>query len=65
LSLVKKEAAIMIKDQEAMDKLLPEAIRIIDDEEKRRNLSINIAEIGKPDSAKVIAEEVLKMARKK
>jgi UDP-N-acetylglucosamine:LPS N-acetylglucosamine transferase len=48
-----------------MDKLLPEAIRIIDDEEKRRNLSINIAEIGKPDSAKVIAEEVLKMARKK
>ncbi len=65
LSLVKKEAAIMIKDQEAKDKLLPEAIKITDDEEKRRNLSINIAEIGKPDSARVIAEEVLKMARKK
>src|SRR6056297_798785 len=65
LSLVKKEAAIMIKDQEAKDKLLPEAIKITDDEEKRRNLSINIAENGKPDSARVIAEEVLKMARKK
>lgn len=63
-SLVGKNAAIMIKDHEAKEKLWPEVLSIINDEEKRSNLSINIATIGKPDSAKIIAEEVIKLANR-
>jgi UDP-N-acetylglucosamine--N-acetylmuramyl-(pentapeptide) pyrophosphoryl-undecaprenol N-acetylglucosamine transferase len=61
--LVKKNAAILVKDQDAREKLIDQAFRILDDDPIRKALSSNIAGIAKPDSAKQIAESVIQLAQ--
>lgn len=63
LALVHKDAAIYVKDIEAQDKLLPEALKVINDETKLKELSSNIAKLALPDAAEVIAKEVLKLIK--
>jgi UDP-N-acetylglucosamine--N-acetylmuramyl-(pentapeptide) pyrophosphoryl-undecaprenol N-acetylglucosamine transferase len=58
-ALVEKNAAILIKDQEAMTSLVPEALRLLNSAEERQTLSNNISKLALRDSAKVIAEQVL------
>lgn len=64
LALVNKEAAIYVKDVEAMDKLLPVALSTVADAALLESLSLNIAKLALPDSAEIIAKEVLKLADK-
>ena len=64
LALVNKEAAIYVKDAEAMDKLLPVALSTVADAALLESLSLNIAKLALPDSAEIIAKEVLKLAEK-
>ena len=64
LALVEKEAAVYIKDSEANDKLLPTAIELVLNEEKLKAMSEKIAKLALPDSASIIAKEVIKLARK-
>lgn len=61
LALVEKGAAIYVKDAEAQEKLLPTALRTIADNDKLQSLSEHIARLALPDSATVIAKEVLKL----
>lgn len=61
MSLVKKGAAVMIKDIEAEEKLINEILELIEDTEKQKILSKNIDGMALRDSAKIIAEEVLKL----
>ncbi|WP_418697207.1 undecaprenyldiphospho-muramoylpentapeptide beta-N-acetylglucosaminyltransferase [Bacteroides sp.] len=61
LALVNKDAAIYVKDVEAKEKLLPVALETIADAAKLKNLSENIAKLALPDSATIIAKEVLKL----
>lgn len=61
LALVNKDAAIYVKDVEAKEKLLPVALETIADAEKLKSLSENIAKLALPDSATIIAKEVLKL----
>jgi UDP-N-acetylglucosamine--N-acetylmuramyl-(pentapeptide) pyrophosphoryl-undecaprenol N-acetylglucosamine transferase len=63
LALVHKDAAIYVKDIEAQEKLLPEALKVINDETKLKELSSNIAKLALPDAAEVIAKEVLKLIK--
>ena len=60
LALVDKDAAIYVKDVEAKEKLLPVALETIANPEKLQDLSKNIAKLALPDSATIIAKEVLK-----
>lgn len=62
LALVNKQAAIYVKDCEAKDTLLKVALATVNDKEKLNDLSKNIAKLALPDSAKIIAQEVLKLA---
>lgn len=62
LALVNKDAAIYVKDMEAEEKLMPTAMKIITDAERLKKLSENIAKLALPDSATVIAKEVLKLS---
>ena len=55
-----KDAAIYVKDVEAKEKLLPVALETIANPEKLQDLSKNIAKLALPDSATIIAKEVLK-----
>ena len=63
LALVNKDAAIYVKDVEAKEKLLPAALETISNAEKLKSLSENIAKLALPDSATIIAKEVLKLIK--
>lgn len=64
LALVNKDAALYVKDAEAGEKLLPTALQTIADAPKLASLSANISKLALPDSARVIAQEVLKLIEK-
>ena len=63
LALVDKDAAIYVKDMEAQEKLLPVALATVKDSGKLKELSNNIAKLALPDSATIIAKEVLKLIK--
>ena len=63
LALVNKDAALYVKDAEAKDTLIPLAIKTVVDETRLQTLSENVLKLGLPDSAKIIAQEVLKLAK--
>jgi UDP-N-acetylglucosamine--N-acetylmuramyl-(pentapeptide) pyrophosphoryl-undecaprenol N-acetylglucosamine transferase len=62
-SLADKNAAVLIRDQEARNELVQKAFDILKDDQQAKALSDHISEIAKPDSARTIAEEVLKLAK--
>jgi UDP-N-acetylglucosamine--N-acetylmuramyl-(pentapeptide) pyrophosphoryl-undecaprenol N-acetylglucosamine transferase len=62
MALVKKDAAILVKDGEASRRLVETAIDLINDANRQQLLSTNIRKMAFPDSANVIAKEVLKLA---
>jgi len=62
MALVNKNAAIMIKDMEASEKLMDYALDLIKSDGQIKKLSENIKGMALSDSAKNIAEEVLKLS---
>lgn len=63
MALVNKEAALMVKDSEAREKLIPLAIEKLTDKEKNYiKLGENAKRMALPDSADIIADEVIKLA---
>lgn len=50
-ALVDKGAAVMILDADACDRLVPEAVALINDETRLQNLSENIAKLARTDAA--------------
>ncbi|WP_420187775.1 undecaprenyldiphospho-muramoylpentapeptide beta-N-acetylglucosaminyltransferase [Bacteroides pyogenes] len=65
LALVNKEAAIYVKDSDAEQKLIETAVIAVNNERKLKELSENIARLALPDSARIIAQEVLKLAERR
>ena len=64
MALVNKDAAIYVKDCEAPGILIDKAINTVTDSQKLNSLSENIKKLGLKNSADVIADEVVKLARK-
>lgn len=62
MALVNKDAAIHIADRESAAKLIPAAISLVRDESRLASLSENILKLALPDSAEIIAREVLRLA---
>ena len=62
LALVNKDAALYVKDAEAPDKLLQLAIDTVNNEDKLKSLSENVLKLALPDSANIIAREVIKLS---
>lgn len=65
LALVNKQAAIYVKDSEAESILMDIALSTVNNEQKLKELSENIAKLALPDSARIIAQEVIKLAEAK
>ena len=63
MALVNVDAALYVKDAEAPDKLLELAITTVKDEQKLNTLSKNVLKLALPDSADIIADEVIKLAK--
>lgn len=62
LALSTRDAAIYIKDAEAPDILLQTAIDTVNDDAKLKTLSENVLKLALPDSANIIAKEVINLA---
>ncbi len=62
MALVKNEAAVMIKDADAVKRLIPTAIKMATDKERLRAIGANASKMAVKDSALVIAKEVIKLA---
>ena len=63
LALVSRDAALYVKDSEAIHNLIPVALDTVRDDKKLKSLSENIATLALPDSANIIAKEVLKLIK--
>ena len=63
LALANRDAAIYVKDAEAPATLLELAVKTVNDEDKLRSLSENVLKLALPDSADIIAKEVIKLAK--
>ena len=61
MALVNKNAAVLIKDIEATDKLIPEALTLLSDAEKCNELSLNIASLGRPNATEDIVNQLEKI----
>ncbi len=63
MALVNREAAVLVRDAEAAERLIPTALRLIKDEEQLMSLHTNVLQLAQRDSAKRIAEEVMTLAK--
>ena len=61
MALVRKDAAMIVKDAEAMEKMIPTALELLKDPEKIKTLEENAGKMALPDAAMKIAEEVYKL----
>ena len=64
MALVNRDAAILVKDADAAESLLPLAVKTVNDEARLKSLSENILKLALPDSAVIIAKEVIRMAER-
>lgn len=65
LALVEKGAARLVRDAEAVEKMLQEALLVLENEALAFSLSESIRQLGRPNAAEAIAREVIKLAETK
>ncbi|MCF0201724.1 MAG: undecaprenyldiphospho-muramoylpentapeptide beta-N-acetylglucosaminyltransferase [Bacteroidaceae bacterium] len=64
MALVSRQAAIYVKDAEAPDRVIKEAITAVNNDELLNTLGTNIKKLALPDSANIIADIVIRTAKK-
>jgi UDP-N-acetylglucosamine--N-acetylmuramyl-(pentapeptide) pyrophosphoryl-undecaprenol N-acetylglucosamine transferase len=64
MALVNRDAALYVSDAEAPQKLITLAIETVNDPARLQQLSQNILKMALPDSAEIIAKEVIKLSEK-
>lgn len=65
LALTTRDAAVYVKDAEAVRTLIPRALNAVADDALLAKLSKNIKTLAHPDAARIIAREVIKLAEEK
>lgn len=61
MSLVNKEAAIMVPDKDAREQLVDEALKLLFDEQRAREFSERISTLARPNATEDIVNEVEKL----
>jgi len=64
-ALVEKEAAMLLPDSEARERLKDFIFELAEDEQKRKSLAANIKKMAYPDAADTIAEAIMNMAKER
>jgi len=64
MALVSKDAAVLVKDVDAKEVLIPQALALMNATEQCEALQKNIAPLGKPNATKSIVDELEKIAVK-
>ena len=62
MALVEKDAAIHVADIKAKEEMIKVAIATVQDKDRIATLERNVVELGRPNAAEVIADEVIKLA---
>ena len=62
MALVNRQAALLVRDANAPEELIPLALETVVNLEKLQMLGQNAAAMALPDSARIIADEVMKLA---
>jgi len=62
LALANRDAALYVRDADAPDTLLSLAVETVSDEGKLKSLSENVLKLALPNSAEIIAKEVINLA---
>lgn len=62
-SLVAKDAAILITDQEAEKVLVPKALELLEDEDLKKELATNIKQLAKPNATEDIVKIIFSMIK--
>lgn len=63
MALVKTDAAIHVSDSDVKSKLIPEVLRLMNDDALKARLSENIVKHGKTNAAVDIAKQVMKLVK--
>lgn len=64
MALVRRDAALMVKDAEAEEKLLPTAMELLHDGDRIGIISANALKMAKMDAAQTIVDEVYRLMEK-
>lgn len=62
MSLVKKDAALLVRDADAVETLIPTAIGLVKDKQRLARLSEQVVRLARPNAASDIADEVIRLA---
>lgn len=65
MALAEKQAAIMITDKEAIDKLIDTTLDLVKDQTKQQELKTNISKLARPNADSDIARDILSRISKK
>ena len=63
MALVNRQAALLVRDADAPEQLIPLALETVANTDKLQELGRNAAAMALRDSARIIAEEVIKLAQ--
>lgn len=63
MALVKKAAAVLVKDADAKADLIKTALQLLDNQEQLERLSANVKKLAKPNAKEEIAKAVLSLGR--
>ena len=61
MALVRKDAAVLVRDAQAREQLMPEALALAADGPRIRRMEANALALARPDAARSIAEEIYKL----
>jgi len=61
MALVSKDAAVMVRDSEALESLLPTALELLGKPQKLSQMAANAGKMAKRDAAQTIADELYKL----
>ncbi len=61
MALVSNEAALMVRNAEAQEKMIPTVLELLSDEKLQNNLVSNLKKMGRPNATSEIAEEIFKL----
>jgi UDP-N-acetylglucosamine--N-acetylmuramyl-(pentapeptide) pyrophosphoryl-undecaprenol N-acetylglucosamine transferase len=64
MALVNQNAALLVKDSEAQEKLIPILIDLVKNEQEQQKIANNVSKMAFKDSANIIADEVIKLIKR-
>jgi UDP-N-acetylglucosamine--N-acetylmuramyl-(pentapeptide) pyrophosphoryl-undecaprenol N-acetylglucosamine transferase len=64
MALVNHKAALLVKDSDAKETLIPTLIELVKNEEEQKKIATNVAKMAFSDSASIIADEVIKLIKR-